>query len=212
MTRKNLEERVKFLEKQIERLQAINEIENLVGKYEVLHTPKTFGDTAALFALKQPDVCVEIADWGVYEGPEQVKILYEMVHNEPLVGTMFEHQLTTPMIQVAEDGQTAKGVWFSPGHETQIVDGKLQAYWCYGKYAADFIKEDGKWKIWHWHWYDTFKCPYEKSWVAVGPGAPPPDIAEHPANKPTTYRSSYFPTGVREPIPVCPEPYETWGK
>lgn len=210
MATKTLEERIKFLEKEVQRLHDIQEIQNLVGKYEVLHTPKTFGQTMYLFALKQPDVSAEIADWGVYIGAEQIKVLYGMVHSEKLEGTMFEHQLTTPMIEVAGDGKTAKGVWFSPGHETHEVDGKMQAFWCYGKYGADFIKEDGEWKIWHWHWYDTFKTPYHKSWIEVPPGAPPATLAEHPADKPTTYRSSYFPDGVREPIPGCPEPYQTW--
>jgi len=213
MAAQSLKEKIARLELNVERLQAINEIQNLVGTYEVLHTPKTFGRTIELFALKQPDVSVEIADWGVYIGAKQIKTLYEDVHKEPLVGSMFEHQLTTPMIVVAGDGKTAKGIWFSPGHETQVLpNGKLQAYWCYGKYGADFIKEDGQWKIWHWHWYDTFKCPYEKSWVESGPGAPPPGITRHPADKPTTFRSSYFTDGIRETIPGCPEPYETWGK
>ena len=38
MTSDNLEERVELLEKEIERLKAINEIQNLVGKYAVVHT------------------------------------------------------------------------------------------------------------------------------------------------------------------------------
>jgi len=207
---KSLEERIQLLEKSTERLWAIQEIHNLVGKYATYHTPKTFSKTIELFALKQPDVSAEIADWGVYIGPDRIVTLYADVHKEPLVGTMFEHQFTTPMIQVAGDGKTAKGAWFSPGHETHPVNGKLQAFWCWVKYGADFIKEEGQWKIWHWHVYDIFKCPYEKSWVEVGPAAPPDNLPKFPADKPTTFRNSYFPTGIREAIPVCPEPYDTW--
>jgi hypothetical protein len=216
MPEESLEKRVRILEKEVERLQAINEIQILVGKYAVLHTPKTFKTVPeTLFALKQPDVSVEIAMWGVYVGAEQIKTLYDKLHDEPLVGTMFEHQFTTPMIRVAGDGQTAKGVWFSPGHETPIRDGKPQAFWCWGKYAADFIKEDGKWKIWHWHFYDTFMVPYGTSWVDVERPkgdmvAMDPRFAQYPPDRPTTFRSSYSKTGVREPIPACPEPYETW--
>jgi hypothetical protein len=50
-----------------------------------------------------------------------------------------EHCLTSPVIQVAKDGKTAKAIWFSPG-----VEGNQ---WAYGKYAIDFVKEDGQWKI-----------------------------------------------------------------
>jgi hypothetical protein len=120
------------------------------------------------------------------------------------------------MIQVAGDGQTAKGVWYSPGHETPIRDGKLQAFWVWGKYSGDFIKEDGKWKIWHWHFYDTFNTPYHMSWVEAeqlprrGPGNMDPIFVKYPPDKPATYRSAYSTTGERDPIPACPEPYETW--
>ncbi len=213
MAKESLEERVKLLEKEIERLQAVNEIQNLVGRYAVLHTPKSMKKTIELFALKQPDVSVEIAMWGVYIGPEQVKSTYrEMEEGKPMPGAMFEHQFTTPMIEVAADGKTAKGLWFSPGHETPLEDGKPVAKWIWGKYGADFIKEDGEWKIWHWHFYDTFMVPYDKSWVETPqPGldviASPPGLKP---DKPPTYRSSYFPDREREPRPFYPEPYETW--
>jgi len=221
MPNENLEEKVKLLEKEVRRLQAVNEIQNLVGKYQVYHTPKTFWKTPELFALKQPDVSVEIAMWGVFVGAEQIKAMYQKVMVEPTVGTMFEHHLTTPMIQVAGDGETAKGVWFSPGHETPIKNGKPQPNWCWGKYACDFIREDGEWKIWHMHFYDTFMVPYEKNWseteqppLDFDPTVPreniPPSLAQYLPDKPPTHRSTYYPTTEREPIPGCPEPYETW--
>jgi hypothetical protein len=210
----SLEERVKLLEHEIERLHAIQEIQNLMGRYQVLHTPKTFWRTPELFALKQPDVSVEIAMWGVYIGAEQIKRHYQKILASSPAGTMFEHHLTTPMIEVAEDGQTAKGVWISPGHETgpNPETGKHQGQWCWTKYGCDFIKEDGEWKIWHYHWYDTFMVPYEASWVDT-PQPAMDFIEEHPnftPDKPPSSRSTYFPDQVRRPIPDYPEPYETW--
>ena len=223
MPSESLEERIKQMEEdndrlrqEIVRLQAIQEIKNVMGKYQVYHTPRTFWKTPELFALKQPDVSVEIAMWGVYTGAEQVKAVYQRIMVEPIVGTMFEHDLTTSMIEVAGDGQTAKGVWFSPGHETPIKDKKHQAHWCWGKYACDFIKEDGEWKIWHMHFYDSFMCTYYQSWVDI---KRPRDLkiadinpvfAEYPPDKPTTFRTSYNTESVRETIPPCPEPYDTW--
>lgn len=63
------------------------------------------------------------------------------------------HTSTTPVIEVAGDGKTAKGVWYSPGlgmlaafKDRKIaVSGSM--FW--EKYAGDFIVEDGVWKIWH---------------------------------------------------------------
>ena len=223
MAKENMEERIKKLEKEleqykslareVERLKAIHEIQNLVGKYEVVHTPKTMSLTPELFALKQPDVSVEIAMWGVFIGAESIKKMYShMEESGARPGMMFEHQLTTPIIEVADDLQTAKGLWFSPGHETPFVDGKLQARWCWGKFGADFIKEEGKWKIWHYHWYDTFMVPFDKSWVDT-PQPARGVIEEHPGfkpDKPPTSRSTYYPDEIRRPIPWYPEPYKTW--
>lgn len=206
----NLEERLAAIEHEIDRLHAYNEIQNLVAKYEVIHTPTTEWQSPELFALKQPDVSVEIAMWGKFIGPENIKKCWPNQEREPMPGGMNEHQLTTPVIQVAKDGKTAKGLWFSPGHEIRRdEDGKMFANWCYGKFGADFIKEDGEWKIWHYHWYDTFMCPYDKSWVDY----PQPAIGEMQhadADEPPTSRSSYFPDQVRKPIPDWPEPYDTW--
>ena len=215
MAGKSLEERVKSLKHEAERLRAIREVQNIVAKSMRLHTPKTMKRTPELFALKQPDVSVEIAMWGVYIGTEQIKNVYQKMMVEPLEGHMFEHQFTTPMIQIAGDGQTAKGVWYSPGHETAFRGGKLQAFWNYGRYGADFIKEDGEWKIWHFHFYGVFMCPYYKSWVDNEP--PPigaiggPNSDKYPPTKAEiTMDAGYRTTWVRELTPDCPKPYETW--
>ena len=207
-------ERLKDVEKELERLRAYNEIQNLVAKYASVHTPSSMARSLEIFALKQPDVSVEIAMWGKFIGPEQITKVYTMMSEAtPTPGTMFEHQLTTPVIQVADDGQTAKGLWFSSGHETtKDENGQLVPNWCWGKFGADFIKEDGQWKVWHYHWYDTFMIPYDKSWVeAPQPAADaldtPPGLT--PDELPTS-RSTYWPDQIRRPIPDYPEPYATW--
>lgn len=66
------------------------------------------------------------------------------------IGEMVMHQLTTPVIEIAEDGLTAQGAWYTPGNATfSEPDGTVEAYWMYERYGMDFIKEDGVWKIWH---------------------------------------------------------------
>lgn len=210
----NLQKELNSMKHEIERLQAYNEIQNLVAKYEVIHTPLTEHQSTELFALKQPDVSVEIAMWGKTVGPENIKRTWQRMENveddATMAGGMFEHDLTTPVIQVAKDGKTAKGLWFSPGHETlRDENGKLVAHWCWGKFAADFIKEDGEWKIWHYHWFDVFRTPYDKSWVEY-PQPLTEDIPGLKPTEPTTSRATYFPDQVRGPVPDWPEPYDTW--
>jgi len=176
-----------------------------------------------LFSHKAPDVSAEIANWGKWEGQEAVKRLYyqELGGNNvgpEAKGMMFCHALDTPSIQIAGDGKTAKGVWFSPGHETSIVGGKPQALWCWSYYGADFIKEDGNWKLWHYHCYAMFRTPFERSWVeealhptlTVGNDRGTAQPAGFGPNKPYTYFNEYTTTSVRELVPAPPEPYETF--
>ena len=44
----------------------------------------------------------------------------------------------TLLIEVAEDGMTAKAVWISPGVETRKVqpDGEMEAIWLWGRYRS----------------------------------------------------------------------------
>jgi len=63
------------------------------------------------------------------------------------------HTSTTPVIEIAGDGKTAQGAWYSPGMGIMptIANGKvtIQAMMFWEKYGADFVKENGVWKIWH---------------------------------------------------------------
>jgi hypothetical protein len=84
---------------------------------------------------------------------EMVSKIYPEVKNteENLgVGDLVLHTLTTPDIEVADDGQTAQGVWISIGLAGKTgQDGKVQYNWFWEKFGVDFVKEDGEWKIWH---------------------------------------------------------------
>jgi len=206
----------KMLQKEIQRLKDLLEVQEVMSRDMHLHTANLHKECwEKLFTHKAPDVSAEIASGGRVEGQEAVKNLYcdllpRSVKNP--VGFMFVHSLDTPSIQIAGDGKTAKGVWFSPGHETINDNGKIQALWCWSYFGTDFIKEDGKWKMWHYHCYAMFKTPFEKSWVESSPEPVPPAEEESFTfqNKPSTYYNPYTPTSIRELIPAPPEPYETF--
>jgi len=127
------------------------------------------------------------------------------------------------VIEVAEDGATAKGVWVSPGFTTMPTMEKLQAYWHWDRYGVDFIKEDGQWKIWHFFVGRVFTCPYEKGWVETvadgqeayamplaifkdWPGFTEPHAAQRNAFE------SYSPFEVARLQPRLPEPYRTFSE
>lgn len=207
---------IKSLEERVQRLEDIHQIQNLMGRLEFLHTAGMEKEAMQLFALKTPGVSAEVANWGVYEGAEGIRRMSMGIHlaggEKARVGTMHLHTLTTPVIEVAGDGKTAKAVWISPGLETDKQNGKFQAMWAWVKYGIDFIKEEGKWKIWHSHAYSIFMTPYEKSWVEAPPHTSTPMAVpdEIKPDRPSTYLWEYSTDRIYENVPAPPEPYETW--
>lgn len=209
-----IEERLARLKHEIERMKAVTEIQNVIGRYQSLHKPMTMYLTPEeTFALTMPDVSMEVSDWGVFVGPDAVRYQFGEMMKEELIGCMFDHYVCTPIIEVAGDGKTARAKFDSPGHETQI-DGKSghKAFWCWGSYSAEFIKEpDGKWKIWHLKWWRTFRTEFYKSWVDDWQNIMTGPAHEHdwPA-EPCTFFHPYDTKTERWPFPLPPEPYENY--
>jgi hypothetical protein len=202
------------LQKRIQHLEDVHKVQNLMGKYIYGHLAgmdATYPDT--IYAKKTPGVSSEVAHWGRYEDDDFRKVYSSGKVGFP-PGTMIVHTLTTPVIEVAGDGKTAKGLWISSGHESgkNPQTGELEAFWAWTKYGVDFVKEDGEWKVWHYHVYRMFKTPFDKPWTEeweIKTGNPPGDRPVKPT-KPTTYDHPYSTTTAPEYVPMPPEPYETW--
>jgi hypothetical protein len=217
MAAESLEERIARVEKMAQRALDYQEVANLMGRQVFKHEcgmDPEFPDT--LFAQKTPGRSWEVAFMGKYVEDGIRKPLSK--HTDYPIGTMFEHNLASPVIEIAGDGKTAKGVWMSPGHETAAdrETGKLKGHWCWSKYGCDFVKEDGKWKLWHYHVYRVFRTPFDTDWVDGGCWSYNPvgtTVMEDKFGKPdipTTYDHPYSPTTKPELVPEPPEPYETF--
>jgi hypothetical protein len=216
MSQTDLEQKIVELEATNRRLQSdvarITDyiaIQNLAGRYQFYHQPKTMAKTFDLFAKKTPGVSVAISG-GVEEGLERVRAFWTKRSSIPMEGVMLEHHLTTPVIEIGADAQTAKGVWMSPGHET--VPGLLPGgHWVWGRYAIDFVKEDGEWKIWHLWFYPSFRTRFNRDWVE-GPELPSETLAQHraknPPSRPMPYVNLYTAISTRDMVPAPPEPYQ----
>jgi len=216
-----IEERLAGLEKAAAKHDAIQAVQNVMGKYAYMHTAGKHVECMDLFALDTPGTTVEMM-WGVYEGREGIKRCYEGWHVDgdgDGIGIMHMHALSTPVIEVADDLKTVKAVWLSPGHETgkNPNTGDFEAYWAWMKYGADFIKEGNEWKIWHLHVYGVFFTPYDKSWVesALGPAFDPPSFdtlpeAHRPDRAPRTGWEYKVDKKYPYDQPTPPEAYSTF--
>lgn len=204
--------RKKELIKNIEKLEAYQEMQNEMGRTIAAFNFREADKVLSHFALEAEGVSVEVADEGVFEGKEAVEtIIKETVGAEPKAGEMIDIQLTTPMIEVAGDRKSAKAVWWCPGGGAIPREGEdPEAIWAWGMLAADFINMGGEWKIWHLHYFRYIKCLYSKGWVEDTSMIHRLNKPVHPLAKPTTYHNPYSPLSVREAIPACPRPYETY--
>lgn len=199
--------------RQIERLTAYMEINNLMGRYSFWLAAGMKSSCRSLFS-DRADACVEMA-WGNYVGDDIEKIYpAKCADGENPPGHLHMHALTTPVIEVAGDGETARGVWLSPGHMTfPSQDGELSAYWSWIRYSADFVLENDAWKIWHIRANGIFTTRYETPWTNNADAPEPmPELPYElqPTEPRRTPDWTYTPDGVFENDPPPPMPYANW--
>lgn len=140
------------------------------------------------------------------------------------IGNTVLHLLTTPIIEVAEDGQSAKGVWYTPGAILTTKDGSsVEGMWMWERYGGDFIKEDGKWRIWRLQVFTDFAMPFGEAYTPIGDPAtmgteggaqagPGPGAAGLTVPGPDLPKRLYTEfSATRVPVlePKLPEPYRT---
>jgi hypothetical protein len=89
------------------------------------------------------------------------------------------HLLTSPIIEVAGDGRTAKGLWYTPGciFSTLTPGRTREGTWIWERYGADFVLEDGRWVYRNLKVCCDIAGPMdERGWaLAEGPAGPPPE-------------------------------------
>ncbi|MBP2650999.1 MAG: hypothetical protein H6Q74_1824 [Firmicutes bacterium] len=230
------------------------EIENVMSKHEYYHSLKLNKDEIdTIWCKKAPNPSFG-QNQGFFVG---YKLLYETYRNgceimtneatEKMkkmypelagksdqeiygVGSMIFHTTTTPIIEVAGDGKTAKGLWYSPGQVTEVGPDGPSGQWIWEKYAVDFVKEDGQWKIWHMLVVTDLVVDVGKSWTDKSYQAPmfsaggkdkdgndmtPPkrDGFQLPGpNYPGVNYQVYSKTRVPMDYPRMPEPYYTFSE
>jgi hypothetical protein len=223
-----ISERLAKLELEMERQKAVTEISNLMGRYQSLHTANKNDEIVKLFAKKTPGGKL-IFEGDVYLGYAGVenhyKVLMEQAYIATGEGSLFFHELISPIIEVAGDAQTAKAQWDAIGGEVfKKADGTKATVWDVDRYRVDFIKEDGKWVIYNLDWHPVFMTPFDgPGWGAkptVSMGEFFSGVDAKLAPKPMRDACTKVPyrrlatdnnnADVVKLIPSLPEPYTTW--
>ncbi len=133
------------------------------------------------------------------------------------IGDFDVKPLGTPVIELADDLKTAKGIWYSQGSKADVTEAGPVSYWTFGVFAVDFIYENDAWKIWHLQYLEDIKCLCGQNWAE--PQKPFPALPAFAAMKhatlpePTikvTLREYYTPDRPLAKLPRLPEPYETF--
>lgn len=217
-------------------------IKNLMGKYANCVILNREQDIYGLFWSKQEDVTLMFND-GAYTGAEAVKAYYAACHDRNAlvaklmqarfpevlggksdeeiygVGPFKVKPMACPVIEVAGDGKTAKGLWFCQGAYNEVETCGPVAHWTWGYFAADFVKGEDGWKIWHLQYLNDVDCICGQSWAGEQVKYPDlPEFAplgefkypEYSVKK--EFRALY---SADRPVTECPEipqPYETFAE
>jgi SnoaL-like domain len=180
-----LEARLASMELQINRAHARGAVENVFSRYQYLHT--AFRDDEIIRDLwvreGTPGISAQYTNTGTYTTWDSVM---EYHRNRPSPeGKLLVHFTTSPLVEVADDGATAKGVWIMAGVESGmsdpavaarapasmfepgLVEGKrVWAHWVQCRYSLDFLRQGDEWRIWHFRCVEISRAPFSKNWIA----------------------------------------------
>jgi len=203
------QERRERIARSINTLHAYQDIQNEMGRVVAAFNYRQADKILERFALHLDDVSLEYADEGLFRGPDAVEtIVRETVGRTPRPGEMYDVHLTTPVIEVAEDEQTAKAIWWAPGAASLLDENaEPSAVWMWGTIAADFIRVDDSWLIYHLHYFTVIKSSYDKGWVEDTDLVHRANTPLHPKAQSSTHHNPYTPTSVRDALPAVPRPY-----
>ena len=218
------------------------EIENLFNRYMYLHNAFQDERIIPLWVKRGTEgIRARYTNAGQYTDYDSV-IRYHQGRPAP-AGKLILHSTTTPVIEEAADGATAKGVWIMAGTESGLTDPevakdspdfmyspgdvqgkKVWAHWVWCKYAIDFLRQDGEWKIWKFRCYELARAPFEENWVSFGEknqaafdldlmyfGDDGKPVFMPPADEPVSSENHpYSPSTVQKLEPEPPTPHDTF--
>ena len=135
-------------EEQLDAVLAKDEVMNLMGLRNYYYLANDLPGLLEQLWVQEPEnrkTASLGSNFGFYIGWEEIQRYVRKRSQRILVGSQCQ-SVNTPMIHVAFDRKTARGLWYADGYITDLrgnTDVIAQ------KVAVDFIREGDQWKIWH---------------------------------------------------------------
>ena len=224
----------------LELLESRREIRNIMGRISHDYSVKQEASVYERYFAKREDVSLGLND-GFYDGAdavrgyyaalgEEIKLSSELIQKkfpgelgektaEEVygVGMMTYLPFESQIIEIAGDGQTAKGLWNVRGSYCRLTGCGPIAYWTFGWAAVDFVLEEGEWKIWHMQLLynvdaqcGTPLTDEPKKYDPIPEFAPMDEFKMPAPNKPAKLMEHYNTERPATKSPRAPEAYETF--
>jgi hypothetical protein len=187
-----MEAKIKELEAKVRTQDDIEQIEKLQRIYGYYLDNNLAQEIVDLFSDNTESI--EVANRGVYLGKSGVWRFFLQNQAAPRPDwVMGRHLQLQGVVNVDPGNETAKGRWqclfmFASDFTTPS---KPSAYWGYGVYENEYIKENNKWLFKKMHFNRIFFTPYEDGWVKT-PDTRPDSIKIDPT-KPDLPPTAYHP-------------------
>lgn len=226
----------------LERLEWRREIRNVMGRISHDYAIKQEAQVYDRYFSRRDDVCLGLNN-GYYKGAEAVSGYYQALGQEialssRLIQAMFPQELgdktaeacygvgmitylpfESQVIEIADDGKTAKGIWNVRGSTCRLTEAGPVANWIFGWAAVDFVLEDGEWKILNLllvynvdHQCGTAFTEPEKQFDPVPEFAAMAEFRMPEPNVPMQVMETFYPDRPKVRSPRIPEPYESFDK
>ncbi len=230
------------MEHLVERWEDRRDVKNQLGKFVHYLLLKKEADMVKDLWSGRDDICYGVNE-GWYQGREAVcgffgwfpgytaKVAacmkarfpekFEGKSDEEIfgVGLMELKSVSNYIIEVAEDGETAKAMCCIFGFNTTVDTRGPISHWILGTLCADFVYEDGMWKILNLLYLEDVNKPSGSDW-----GEEPPVYGDRPEfealrglsapgpNVPETLRERFSNTRGKVLTPAIPVPYNTFAE
>lgn len=148
-----LEQRLDSIEQNIRKAEIRIEVIKTLNRYETyFQGADCNGITHGTCAWNDPDIWIDAGMGARLDGG---RASLEFFDQRPALarmpGALVEHESCSMVVEVAEDGKTAKTCDFAPGYKCLAL-GRSQV-WSLGKCYHDFKLTDEGWRIFHRHWF-----------------------------------------------------------